>query len=166
MNTLTVLASALLLLTQAPNAAAPIVNGGNLLLVTQNLEKSIEFYRDFVGLPYTNTTVPQFAPVTAGLADMYVARGGQMRNRTLAAPGSDLRLEMLEFRNIDASPVHPRLQDPGATILTFYVRDIDAVLARVEKNGVQVITPGGKPAMIEGGKARAFRALNTGKAQP
>ena len=63
---------------------------------------------------------------------------------------------MIEFRNVDASPVHPKLQDPGATLITFNVRDVDAVAARAEKSGVQMITPGGKPATLEGGKARAI----------
>jgi len=71
-------------------------------------------------------------------------------------PGSDLRVELIEFRNVDAHPVHPKLQDPGATLITFNVRDVDAVAARAERSGVQMITPGGKPATLEGGKARAI----------
>jgi predicted enzyme related to lactoylglutathione lyase len=79
-----------------------------------------------------------------------------MRNQTLAVPGSDLRLEMLDFRNLEVNPVHPRLQDPGATLIIIHVRDVDAVAARAERNGVQMLTPGGKPALIDGGTARAI----------
>src|SRR4029079_6080305 len=100
--------------------------------------------------------VRPFTPLTAGLADLYLAPGAQYRPRTLMVPGSDLRVELIEFRNVDAHPVHPKLQDPGATLITFNVRDVDAVAARAERSGVQMITPGGKPATLEGGKARAI----------
>jgi catechol 2,3-dioxygenase-like lactoylglutathione lyase family enzyme len=138
---------------------APVLQGGNMLMLTANLDRSVEFYRDFVGLPATaNAIGRQYAPVTAGLADMYIAPGGQMRNTTLMVPGSDLRLEMLDFRNVDVSPQHPHLQDPGATLIIFKVRDVDAVAARAAQNGVQMLTPGGKPAVLDGGKARAIFA--------
>src|SRR5262249_4185923 len=73
-------------------------------------------------------------------------------------PGSDLRLEMLDFRNVEVNPQHPHLQDPGATLIIFKVRDVDAVAARAAQNGVQMLTPGGKPAALDGGKARAVFA--------
>lgn len=148
--------SFLILMPQGSVPPVPVLAGGNMLMVTTNLDRSLEFYRDFIGIPYNGTLGKAFAPVTAGLADLYVARGAQMRNQTLAVPGSDLRLEMLEFRNLDANPVHPHLQDPGATLIIFNVRDVDAVAARAEANAVQMITPGGKPAVLEGGQARAI----------
>ena len=101
-----------------------------MLMLTANLDRSVEFYRDFVGVPANaNATGRQYAPVTAGLADMYIAPGAQMRNTTLMIPGSDLRLEMLDFRNVDVNPQHPHLQDPGATLIIINVRDVDAVAA-------------------------------------
>ena len=144
-----------LLMLQAPNPPVSIQAGGNMLIQSLNLERSIEFYRDFVGLPDMGATRP-FAPLTAGLADLYLAPGAQYRPKTLMVPGSDLRVELIEFKNVDAHPTHPKLQDPGATLITFNVRDVDAVAARAERSGVQMITPGGKPATLEGGKARAI----------
>ena len=156
------LLSAFLLIAQASSPAtppAPVLQGGNMLMLVANLERSVEFYRDFVGLPQNaNATLRPYAPVTAGLADMYIAPGAQMRNLTLMVPGSDLRLEMLDFRNVDVNPQHPHLQDPGATLIIFKVRDVDAVAARAAQNGVLMLTPGGKPAVLEGGKARAIFA--------
>jgi len=146
------LIGAVLMIAQAsPPAAppAPIVQGGNMLMLASNLDRSVEFYRDFVGLQApANAIGRQYAPVTAGLADMYIAPGAQMRNTTLMIPGSDLRLEMLDFRNMDVNPQHPHLQDPGATLIIFKVRDVAAVAARAAQNGVQMLTPGGKGRAI------------------
>src|SRR5262245_25595480 len=142
MGILNSLVALVLLFVQTSSPAtppAPVLQGGNMLMVVANLERSVEFYRDFVGVPQNaNITLRPYAPVTAGLADLYVGPGAQMRNLTLAVPGSDLRLEMLDFKNVDADPQHPHLQDPGATLIIFKVRDIDAVAARAAQNGVQM----------------------------
>jgi catechol 2,3-dioxygenase-like lactoylglutathione lyase family enzyme len=160
MTILNSLIGAVLLMAQtsAPTTPpAPVLQGGNMLMLVQNLEKSVEFYRDFVGLPQNaSATIRPYAPVTAGLADMYIARGAQMRNLTLMIPGSDLRLEMIDFKDVDAIPQHPHLQDPGATLIMIKVRDVDPVASRAAQNGVQMLTPGGKPAVLDGGKARAI----------
>jgi predicted enzyme related to lactoylglutathione lyase len=129
------------------------MTGGNMLMVVADLQKSVEFYRDFIGLEFPGP-VREWYGVSSGLADMYIARGGELRNNTLRVPGSDLRLELIEFRKVETRPFHPRLQDPGATLVVFNVRDIDAVVSRAAKVGAQVITPGGKPATL-GGKTRA-----------
>src|SRR5438477_200093 len=157
------LIGAVLLMAQTPAASAsppaPVLQGGNMLMLVSNLDRSVEFYRDFVGLPANaNAIGRQYAPVTAGLADMYIAPGAQMRNTTLMIPGSDLRLEMLDFRNVNVNPQHPHLQDPGATLIIFRVRDVDAVAARATQNGVQMLTPGSKAAVLDGGRARAIFA--------
>jgi catechol 2,3-dioxygenase-like lactoylglutathione lyase family enzyme len=160
MTILNSLLSAVFLVAQASTPAtppAPVLQGGNMLMQVANLERSVEFYRDFIGLPQNpNAALRPYTPVTAGLADLYVAPGAQMRNLTLMVPGSDLRLEMLDFRNVDVNPQHPHLQDPGATLVIFKVRDVDAVAARAIQNGVQMLTPGGKPAVLDGGKSRAI----------
>ena len=162
MTILNSLVGAVLLMAQASASTtppAPVLQGGNMLMLTANLDRSVEFYRDFVGIPANaNATGRQYAPVTARLADMYIAPGAQMRNTTLMIPGSDLRLEMLDFRNVDVNPQHPHLQDPGATLIIINVRDVDAVVARAGQNGVQMLTTGGKPAVLDGGKARAIFA--------
>src|SRR5262245_46818650 len=162
MTILNSLVGAVLLVSQASTSAtppAPVLQGGNMLMQVANLERSVEFYRDFIGLPQNpNTTLRPYAPVTAGLADLYVAPGAQMRNMTLMVPGSDLRLEMIDFRIVDVNPQHPHLQDPGATLIVIKVRDVDAVAARAVQNGVQMLTPGGKAVVLDGGKSRAIFA--------
>jgi hypothetical protein len=55
--------------TSTSTPPAPIVQGGNMLMLTANLDRSVEFYRDFIGLAApANAIGRQYAPVTAGLA--------------------------------------------------------------------------------------------------
>jgi catechol 2,3-dioxygenase-like lactoylglutathione lyase family enzyme len=60
-----------------------------------------------------------------------------------------MNVEIVDFKDIDRKPVHPRLQDPGAVMLVLLVRDIDTLLGRLKKEGVSVVTAGGSPVRIE-----------------
>jgi predicted enzyme related to lactoylglutathione lyase len=77
-----------------------------------------------------------------------------------AVPASDLEntgmgVELIDYKDIDRKPVHPRFQDPGAANLILTVRNIDAILAKAKKAGGRVISKGGEPATMPGnGKNR------------
>src|SRR5262249_19378551 len=51
----------------------------------------------------------------------------------------------LEFSAPNPRPVRPRLQDPGAVLLHYTVRDIEGVTARLKAAGARVIPEGGEP---------------------
>jgi predicted enzyme related to lactoylglutathione lyase len=57
-------------------------------------------------------------------------------------------VELIEYKDIDRKPAHPRFQDPGAANLTLRVRDIDAVVARVKSAGARILTAAGGPVAI------------------
>jgi catechol 2,3-dioxygenase-like lactoylglutathione lyase family enzyme len=44
-----------------------------------------------------------------------------------------MAVEIVEFKDIATKPARPRLQDPGAIILSLTVRDLDAVVARLKQ---------------------------------
>ena len=145
-----VTASAMLstmLWAQAP-AAAPageIVGVGNFSHIVQNLDKSLEFYRDVLGL---EVAVNQpFAPNPA-IAKLGNTLGGQSRYVALKVPGSEIGVELIEYKDIERKPQHPRFYDPGAANLILRVRDLDAVFAKLQKFGAKVITAAGKPVTI------------------
>jgi catechol 2,3-dioxygenase-like lactoylglutathione lyase family enzyme len=131
----------------AQELPAPVLDGGNMIMISRELPEAVEFYRDFVGVDFMGQ-IRAWAPVTAGLADMYDAKGARQRNHTLRVQGSTLRLELSEIKDIPTNAVRPRLQDPGAMTVTFLVRDIDQIMARAQQMRVEVVTPGGKAVDI------------------
>src|SRR5512141_1403533 len=94
-----IMASAMLW-AQAP-AAAPageIVGVGNFAHIVQNLDKSLEFYRDVLGL---QVAVNQpFAPNPA-IAKLGNTLGGQSRYVALKVPGSEIGVELIEYKDIE-----------------------------------------------------------------
>ena len=132
-----------LLWAQAP--ADDIVGVGNFAHIVQNLDKSLEFYRDVLGL---EVAVNQpFAPNPA-IAKLGNTMGGQSRYTALKVPGSEIGIELIEYKDIERKPQHPRFYDPGAANMALRVRDLDAVFARLQKFGAKVITAAGKPVTI------------------
>ncbi len=137
-----ILASAILW-AQAP--AGDIVGVGNFAHIVQNLDKSMEFYRDVLGL---EVAVSQpFAP-NAAIAKLGNTLGGQSRYTALKVPGSEIGIELIEYKDIERKPQHPRFYDPGAANMALRVRDLDAVFAKLQKFGTKVITAAGKPVII------------------
>ncbi len=137
-----ILASATLW-AQAP--ADEIVGVGNFSHIVQNLDKSLEFYRDVLGL---EVAVNQpFAP-NAAIAKLGNTLGGQSRYAALKVPGSEIGVELIEYKDIQRKPQHPHFYDPGAANMILRVRDLDAVFTKLQKFGATVITAAGKPVTI------------------
>src|ERR1700691_5266830 len=114
-------ASAAITFAQAPAVEPPgeIVGVGNFSHIVQNLDKSLEFYRDVLGL---EVTVNQpFAPNPA-IAKLGNTLGAQARYVALKVPGSAIGVELIEQKDIERKPQHPRFYDSGAANLTLRVR--------------------------------------------
>ncbi len=132
-----------MLWAQAP--AGEIVGVGNFAHIVQNLNKSLEFYRDVLGL---EVAVNQpFSPNPA-IAKLGNTLGGQSRYAALKVPGSEIGVELIEYKDIERKPEHPHFYDPGAANMILRVRDLDAVFAKLQKFGATVMTAAGKPVTI------------------
>ena len=132
-----------LLRAQAP--AGDVVGVGNFAHIVKNLDKSLEFYRDVLGL---EVAVNQpFAPNPA-IAKLGNTLGGQSRYVALKVPGSEIGVELIEYKDIERKPQHPHFYDPGAANMALRVRDLDAVFAKLQKFGATVITAAGKTVTI------------------
>jgi predicted enzyme related to lactoylglutathione lyase len=139
----------------AQTAAEPgLITGiGNFSHIVASLDRSIQFYRDVIGLELEG------APrVFSGTEAMKVGNtpGAQSLFAALKVPGSAMGVEVIEYKDIDRVPAQPRLQDPGAANLILTVRDIDAIVARVKKAGAHINSAGGVPATIPGGSRAIF----------
>jgi catechol 2,3-dioxygenase-like lactoylglutathione lyase family enzyme len=145
--------SAAFALAQAPQVPAPsgIITGvGNFSHIVENLERSAAFYRDVIGLEI-NQPPAAFAP-NPPIMDLGNTPGAQSRIATFRVPGSQLGVELIEYKDIVRTPVKPRFQDPGAANLILTVRDLDAIIARVKNSQGRIQTLGGKPTEIPGAK--------------
>jgi catechol 2,3-dioxygenase-like lactoylglutathione lyase family enzyme len=137
-----ILASAMLW-AQAP--AGEIVGVGNFSHIVQNMDKSLEFYRDVLGL---EVAVNQPFSPNLTIAKLGNTLGGQSRYAALKMPGSEIGVELIEYKDIERKPQHPHFYDPGAANMILRVRDLDAVFAKLQKFGATVITAAGKPVTI------------------
>ena len=147
----------LLLICYLASLAAPagaqtsgrILRPNAVLHSVADLERSVAFYRDAVGLTMeASTGFPTGASPQIGAA--FGTPGATIRAATLSIPGSDVRLTLVQFSGVAVSPIRQRLQDPGSVKLVVRVRNIDAAFARVRDRVARVYTDGGAPMKPEG----------------
>jgi predicted enzyme related to lactoylglutathione lyase len=128
-----------------------VIGSGNFSPIVQDLEKSLAFYSNLVGS--TPVATPAYSSDPA-LLNFLGAPTAQLRFSTVRIPGSPMGIEIVEFKDIERKAVHPRIQDPGATMLILLVRDVDSALARAKAAGATVVTAAGAPMTLPNGKDR------------
>ena len=133
---------------QTPQPAPPgdVIGVGNFAHIVSDLDRSLGFYRDVLGLQVANT-IP-FARNDA-VAKFGHTEGGQSRVAVLKVPGLAMGIELIEYKDIARTPQHPRFVDPGAANMAVRIGDLDALFPRIQKYpGVTIITAGGKPVTL------------------
>jgi catechol 2,3-dioxygenase-like lactoylglutathione lyase family enzyme len=139
---------------------SPVVTSGGEVLglgsyspIVDDLERSLTFYRDRLGLDVPPPAKPGPRPYTLnrGLLNMLGTPEGKERHVAARVPGVNLSAEILEIQNVERTPTRLRFQDPGTITLAFLVRDIDAMAANLKASGVPSLTPSGLPVMMEDG---------------
>jgi lactoylglutathione lyase len=155
-RTLKATAVAVLLLSsltfaQTTPAPATFITGvGHYSHIVTDLEKSLAFYRDVIGLQ-VSTPPAAFSPNPA-IMRLGNTPGAQSRMTQLSVPGSAIGVELIDYKDIERKAAHPRFQDPGAANLILRVRDVDAIVERVKKApGAKILSAGGVPATIANG---------------
>lgn len=129
-----------------PAPAGDVVGVGNFAHIVADMDRSLGFYRDVLGLTVTNT-IP-YAPNDA-VAKFGHTEGGQSRVVVLRVPGLAMGVELIEYKDIARTPQRPHFVDPGAANIAFRVRGLDALFPKIQKYpGVNVLTAGGKPVTI------------------
>jgi catechol 2,3-dioxygenase-like lactoylglutathione lyase family enzyme len=141
-NTTFFLASATVAFAQTFDPV-PVVGVGTFIHVVANLDKTMRFYGDSLGLEMNGAPGPRAFSVNAVVEGLYDAKGSQSRVAVFKIPGSPLGVEFVEFKDASQKPFLPRIQDPGASLLTLSVRDIDSVMSRFKEDATPVISNGG-----------------------
>ena len=148
------LASASLLHAQQPAPAGAITGVGNFSHIVANLERSVDFYHNVLGLDIA-TPPGTFSPNPA-IMKLGNTIGAQSRIAVLKIPGAGIGLELIEYKDIDRKPANPRFQDPGAGNLAILVKEIDPVVARVKASGAHMLTAAGQAVDIQGREKGMF----------
>jgi predicted enzyme related to lactoylglutathione lyase len=137
--------------THAPNA----LRLSKYILTVSNLEQTYAFYHA-LGINLDGATeLKQPQKGAAANRTTGSPADSSFRNANMKIPGTDFTFEAIELTGLERTPQRPRIQDPGASILFLRVRDVDAALAAVKKQGATVVTPGGAPMRNEKEKVRA-----------
>src|ERR1700722_20963916 len=137
---------------QSEAAPAGLVTGiGNFGHTVANLDRSVAFYHDVLGLELARP--PAAFAANPAISRMTDTVGGESRIAVLKVPGSTWGIELIDYKDVERQPAHPRFQDPGAANLSLRVRDLGSVMARLKAADAHVLTLGGEP-VSRGGSAR------------
>ena len=156
------------------SATRPSVVRGlyNWVHTTGNAEKAFPFYRDVFGIVLTsspfasgasaNAPPQRIRPVAEAGSDPLVwdltdTRGARFRTAFMRAANTPFGLELSEFFDIARNTRAPNPWDPGASMLIFKVRDLDAVVAKLRDRAAPVVTLGAGPLETPLGRAIVVR---------
>ncbi len=124
-------------------AQSPVVGVGTFIHVVANLDNTMQFYGDRLGLELNGAPGPRAFAANPVVENLYDAKGSQSRVAVFKVPGSPLGVEFAEFKDAAQKPFRPRIQDPGASLTTIPVRDVNSVIAKLREDGAPVSTRDG-----------------------
>jgi catechol 2,3-dioxygenase-like lactoylglutathione lyase family enzyme len=131
-----------------------IVGTGTFTGFVENMDRSLNFYRDVFGMevpPLPDSGARPYNRTNNQLYAMFDIPGARERHQPAEVPGTDVSFGLMEVQDVEYKTVPLRIQDPGAATLVFIVRDVDTLLARAKQANVDVVTPGGQPVPLADG---------------
>ena len=107
-------------------------------ITVKDLDASIRFYHDVLGLQFSNEPSPWFD--AAELGDAVGVPGAALRQVSLAL--GDTTLELLEYKNPPSETTAPLTSNnQGASHVAFFVDDIAAKKQELEAKGIEFYSP-------------------------
>ncbi len=118
--------TATLLLAQAAPPESPVVGVGPFLHVISDLDQSLAFYHDTLGLELSGPSAGEHKFTdNPAVANLYGVPGKQFRAAVLKIPGSAMGIELVQWGEA-RKPEHKSIADPGAVTLILRVTDTAA----------------------------------------
>jgi lactoylglutathione lyase len=105
-------------------------------LQVADLERSVGFYQGVLGFD----VVFQWNPQAAYIGELVGYPDVDLHAAILRLPNSDMFLELLEYRNVERSPVDTSTANPGTAHIAFFVDDLDTLYARLRVWGVASVS--------------------------
>ena len=105
-------------------------------LSVRDVDRSARFYEEALGFELLS----RFAK-----SEPYVQRvvgydGVTLEIAMLRIPGTEVELEIIEYRGVDGAPVDTATANPGTMHFSLYVDDLDATYARLRAQGVEFVS--------------------------
>jgi lactoylglutathione lyase len=141
----------------SPDAVSGVVCGFFHAGVTvSNIEEGLRFYRDLLGLELESLGERSGEYVV----DIVGLQPETLVVAMLKIPGSEVRLELFEYRGIERHSASSRPCDPGAGHFCLFVNDLDALHGRLVAAGYSTRRP--VKAITSGPHAGAKTVYATG----
>ena len=105
-------------------------------LTVRSLEKSMHFYNEILGFETDFAWNPR-EPYIAKLVGYPTV---DLHSAILRIPGSDVFLELLEYRNVESEEINPGNANVGTAHIAFFVDDLDSLYKSLTERGVQSIS--------------------------
>ena len=131
--------------TLAPPTAN--VTAVRVRLTVNDVDQALRPYRDAFGMKVRSVDEFKNDPT---VNDMLGLTRGQYRVGMLEVPSSGLVFELIDFKGVDRKDTRGNIQDPGSTRIQLQVRDVDAAIAAVTRNGGAVVSTGGTAVNLPG----------------
>ena len=154
-----ILASSLTGITFAQTPAnAKVSRLRDLILSVADLDKSVAFYTA-MGLERNDAAakqskLPAPAPLSPILSQLTNTQGANFRSASFKIPGVEYGLVLNEFTNIERSPTHSRMQDPGSARFVIAVHDFNTTAAALKKLGGTIISKNGVATPFKGADSK------------
>ncbi|HEV8635369.1 MAG TPA: VOC family protein [Chloroflexota bacterium] len=117
-----------------------------------NMERSLAFYRDLLGLEVT----AQWVGTAEYLGRVVGFPGARIKLAFLRAPGDAHRLELLEYESHPGEPTPRETNRPGNGHICFYVDDVWATYRELSRAGVPFVS---EPVPITAGVNEGAQAV-------
>ena len=126
---------------------ASIVGAHHTSFTVADLDRSLEFFRDRLGMEVV---------FTREVRDKYFGRivglpGCAVRAGLLRIPGSGHHVELFEYLTPPGEPCRPRPCDPGSAHLALIVDDLPDLYRKLHAEGVAFVS---EPTLIDAGPNR------------
>jgi catechol 2,3-dioxygenase-like lactoylglutathione lyase family enzyme len=117
------------------------VVGSIMGLTVEDMNASLAFWRDLLGFELGSPK----ASTDPAMLDLFGIKGRlSFVTASGVVPGSNARIELIEFRDVPRRPFDLRVPDPGASGMAIRVADIETLLPRLAAAGVRVISKDGR----------------------
>lgn len=120
-------------------------------LSVASLQRSLDFYCGILGFE----VLFQWNPRAPYLGELVGYPQVDMHAAILRMPGTDVALELLEYRNVDRVAIDPANANPGTSHLAFFVDSLDEYYEQLRSRGVASVSPPVTPTIgpNKGGRA-------------